>query len=116
MALVINPFIIFIYLHRNPYPLVFRCLRESGLTAFFTRSSAANIPVNMAFAFHSDAGTTLNDSIIGKNNHPYPERCSFCLETQHFPDSPNKPEYPSTRLNPDETFRSTTVYKFSVIK
>ena len=44
MALVI----IFIYLHRNPYPLVFRCLRESGLTAFFTRSSAANIPVNMA--------------------------------------------------------------------
>lgn len=48
MALVINPFIIFIYLHRNPYPLVFRCLRESGLTAFFTRSSAANIPVNMA--------------------------------------------------------------------
>ena len=47
MALIINPIIIFIYLHRNPYPLVFRCLRESGLTAFFTRSSAANIPVNM---------------------------------------------------------------------
>ncbi len=48
MALVINPIIIFIYLRCNPYPLVFRCLRESGLTAFFTRSSAANIPVNMA--------------------------------------------------------------------
>ena len=48
MALIINPIIIFIYLHCNPYPLVFRCLRESGLTAFFTRSSAANIPVNMA--------------------------------------------------------------------
>ena len=48
MALVINPLIIFIYLHRNPYPLVLRCLRESGLTAFFTRSSAANIPVNMS--------------------------------------------------------------------
>ena len=48
MALIINPLIIFIYLHCNPYPLVFRCLRESGLTAFFTRSSAANIPVNMA--------------------------------------------------------------------
>ena len=48
MAFVINPIIIFIYLHCNPYPLVFRCLRESGLTAFFTRSSAANIPVNMA--------------------------------------------------------------------
>ena len=48
MALVVNPLIIFIYLRRNPYPLVLRCLRESGLTAFFTRSSAANIPVNMS--------------------------------------------------------------------
>ena len=48
MALIVSPFIMFIYLRRNPYPLVFRCLKESGLTAFFTRSSAANIPVNMA--------------------------------------------------------------------
>ena len=48
MALIVNPLIIFLYLHRNPYPLVFRCLKESGVTAFFTRSSAANIPVNMA--------------------------------------------------------------------
>ena len=56
----------------------------------------------------------LNESIIGKNGHPYPERCSFCLETQHFPDSPNKPEYPSTVLRPGEIFQSQTVYKFSV--
>ena len=48
MALIVSPFIIFLYLRCNPYPLVFRCLKESGLTAFFTRSSAANIPVNMA--------------------------------------------------------------------
>lgn len=47
VALVVDPLIAFIYLKRNPYPLVFRCLKESGLTAFFTRSSAANIPVNM---------------------------------------------------------------------
>lgn len=47
-ALVIAPFIAFLYLRRNPYPLLWRCLRESGVTAFFTRSSAANIPVNMA--------------------------------------------------------------------
>ncbi len=46
-SLVVAPFIIFIMLGCNPYPLVFRCLRESGVTAFFTRSSAANIPVNM---------------------------------------------------------------------
>lgn len=47
VALVIDPLIVGIALRRNPYPLVFRCFRESGLTAFFTRSSAANIPVNM---------------------------------------------------------------------
>ena len=49
VALVVDPLIAFIVLRRNPYPLVFRCLKESGVTAFFTRSSAANIPVNMAF-------------------------------------------------------------------
>lgn len=48
VALVVNPLIIFLRIRHNPYPLVFTCLRESGLTAFFTRSSAANIPVNMA--------------------------------------------------------------------
>lgn len=47
MVLVFGPLVIFLYLHRNPYPLVYRCFKESGLTAFFTRSSAANVPVNM---------------------------------------------------------------------
>ena len=47
VALIINPLIVFIMLRKNPYPLVWRCLRVSGVTAFFTRSSAANIPVNM---------------------------------------------------------------------
>ena len=46
-AFVVNPLIVWIYTRRNPYPLVFTCIRESGITAFFTRSSAANIPVNM---------------------------------------------------------------------
>ncbi|RUT40185.1 serine/threonine transporter SstT [Pseudomonas sp. PAMC 29040] len=50
VALVMNPLIVFWKLRRNPYPLVFLCLRESGITAFFTRSSAANIPVNMALS------------------------------------------------------------------
>ncbi|MBK4772723.1 serine/threonine transporter SstT [Pantoea sp. Morm] len=50
MALVVNPMLVFQKIRRNPYPLVFTCLRESGVTAFFTRSSAANIPVNMALA------------------------------------------------------------------
>lgn len=47
VALVFNPLIVYVKTRRNPYPLVFACLRESGVTAFFTRSSAANIPVNM---------------------------------------------------------------------
>lgn len=46
-ALVINPIMAYICMRKNPYPLVFKCLKESGITAFFTRSSAANIPVNM---------------------------------------------------------------------
>ncbi len=48
IALVANPLIVFVVTKRNPYPLVLRCLKDSGVTAFFTRSSAANIPVNMA--------------------------------------------------------------------
>ena len=47
-ALVVNPIMTFIVIRKNPYPLVFKCLKESGVTAFFTRSSAANIPVNMS--------------------------------------------------------------------
>lgn len=47
VALIINPLIAFFFMRKNPYPLVFKCLRVSGITAFFTRSSAANIPVNM---------------------------------------------------------------------
>ncbi len=47
VALVVNPIIVFIKIRQNPYPLVFKCLKDSGITAFFTRSSAANIPVNM---------------------------------------------------------------------
>jgi len=50
MALVVNPAIVFVITGSNPYPVIFRCLEESGVTAFFTRSSAANIPVNLNLA------------------------------------------------------------------
>jgi len=50
VALVVNPIIVFVLSGKNPYPVVFRCLEESGVTAFFTRSSAANIPVNLNLA------------------------------------------------------------------
>lgn len=57
MALVINPLIVYVNIRRNPYPLVFHCLKESGITAFFTRSSAANIPVNMRICEKMDLDT-----------------------------------------------------------
>lgn len=50
VALLVNPLIVFLVTRKNPYPVVFRCLEESGVTAFFTRSSAANIPVNLNLA------------------------------------------------------------------
>jgi aldose 1-epimerase len=53
------------------------------------------------------------DGIHGRDGKVYNRRYAFCLETQHFPDSPNKPDFPSTELKPGQHFQSTTVYKFS---
>ena len=58
-------------------------------------------------------GNYLDGSDIGKGGKPYRHRYGFCLETQHYPDSPNRPEFPSTVLRKGGRFRSTTVYKFS---
>jgi aldose 1-epimerase len=54
------------------------------------------------------------DVAAGKGGQPYPRRSGFCLETQHYPDSPNHPAFPSTVLRKGDTYSSTTVYKFSV--
>ena len=59
-------------------------------------------------------GNFLDGSNVGKSGKPYPYRSGFCLETQHFPDSPNQPNFPSTILRPGEAYRSTTEYRFSV--
>ena len=59
-------------------------------------------------------GNFLDGSLTGKGGVKIPTRAALCLETQHFPDSPNKPGFPSTVLKPGETLRSTTVWKFSV--
>jgi aldose 1-epimerase len=59
------------------------------------------------------SGNFLDGSIVGKQGHPYKLRNGFCLETQHFPDSPNHPDFPSTIVRPDKAFRSQTVFKFS---
>lgn len=59
-------------------------------------------------------GNHLGGTETGKSGVSYTERTGFCLETQHFPDSPNQPGFPSTLLQPDDVFESTTIYKFSV--
>ncbi len=58
------------------------------------------------------SGNFLDGSIRGKNGMIYFKHTGFCLETQHFPDSPNQPEFPSTLLLPDEVYQQTTVYRF----
>lgn len=58
-------------------------------------------------------GNFLDGSITGKGGQVYKKRYGFCLETQHFPDSPNKPSFPLTVLKPGRKYRTTTVYKFS---
>lgn len=59
------------------------------------------------------SGNFLDGSIKGKGGKPYNHRAAFCLETQHFPDSPNQPGFPSTILKPGEKYTQTCVYKFS---
>ena len=60
------------------------------------------------------AGNFLDGTLIGKNNIKYVRRAGLCLETQHFPDSPNQPAFPSTILQPGQTYQTQTIYKFSV--
>jgi aldose 1-epimerase len=59
-------------------------------------------------------GNFLDGTITGKGGKVYPRRCAFCLEPQHFPDSPNKPNFPTTELKPGEIYYHTIFYKFSV--
>lgn len=59
------------------------------------------------------SGNFLDGSIVGKSGKAYEFRSGFCLETQHYPDSPNKPDFPSTALRPGETYKSTTIHRFS---
>jgi aldose 1-epimerase len=62
------------------------------------------------------SGNFLDGSVTGKGGRPYTHRAGLCLETQHFPDSPNRPDFPSTILRPGETLRSQTVFAFGVMR
>jgi aldose 1-epimerase len=61
------------------------------------------------------SGNFLDGTLIGTSHHMYRQSDGFCLETQHYPDSPNHSNFPSTELDPGQTFSSTTFYKFSTI-
>jgi aldose 1-epimerase len=60
------------------------------------------------------SGNFLDGTIMGKGEWTYQFRDGFCMEPQHYPDSPNKPEFPSVVLKPGQTYRNTIMYKFSV--
>ena len=60
-------------------------------------------------------GNFLDGTIKGKGGKVYGKRAAFCLETQHFPDSPNHPAFPNTMLNPNDTMKSRTVWRFGVV-
>jgi len=59
------------------------------------------------------SGNFLDGTLTGKGGKVYKQYAGFCLETQHFPDSPNQPKFPSTELKPGQTYRTTTIYQFS---
>lgn len=61
-------------------------------------------------------GNFLNGSVTGREGFPYKKRFAICLETEHYPDSPNQPNFPTTTLRPGQTYKTTTVYQFSVKK
>src|SRR5690606_15231342 len=61
-------------------------------------------------------GNFLTGRDLGKQGKPYHKHSAFCLETQHFPDAPNQPEFKSTLLRPNQVFQSETKYRFSVAK
>ena len=60
------------------------------------------------------SGNFLDGKVTGKKGIVYNQHAAICLESQHYPDSPNKPQWPSVRLNPGETYNSECIYKFSV--
>jgi len=88
--------------------------KELKLAATLSEPSSGRVmevlTTEPAIQFYS--GNFLDGTVIGKGATPYQRRNGLCLETEHFPDSPNRPEFPSTVLQPGETLRTTTVYRF----
>lgn len=91
-------------------------VNELGLAAVVTEPDSGRVmevwTTEPGLQFYS--GNFLDGSDIGKGGKVYGHRSALCLETQHFPDSPNQPGFPTTELKPGETYRQKTIYRFSV--
>lgn len=101
------------------YDHTFVLSKPLGKLGFAARSSSPKTGVVMEVYTDQPGvqlytGNWMSGNMRGKHGHRYPARAAFCLETQHYPDSPNRPEYPTTRLNPGEEFKSTTVFAFKL--
>lgn len=103
----------------NGYDHTFVLNKADGELGFCARCVSPRTGIVME-TFTTEPGVQLytanwmTGNFAGKKGFRYPPRTALCLETQHFPDSPNKPEYPSTALYPGKTFESKTIYKFSI--
>ena len=93
--------------------------KELGELSFCARCESPKTGIVMD-TYTTEPGVQLYTSnwttgnFVAKNGQRYPERCAVCLETQHFPDSPNQPSYPTTELRPGEVFESQTIFAFSI--
>ena len=88
-------------------------LSTSSLEGWRSVQLSYGVFLNSSKNFDGGSSEVLLDGAKGKGNKPYPQRAAFCLETQHFPDSPNHPNFPSTLLKPNAGFHSQTVFRFS---
>lgn len=103
------------------YDHTFILNKELGKLGFAARCSSPKTGIVMEVYTDQPGvqlytGNWMSGNMRGKHGAKYPARAALCLETQHFPDSPNRPEYPTTRLNPEEVFTSTTVFAFTLNK
>lgn len=102
------------------YDHTFVLNKELGKLGFVARCSSPKTGVVMEVYTDQPGvqlytGNWMSGNMRGKHGNRYPARAALCLETQHYPDSPNRPEYPTTRLNPGEEYRSTTVFAFKTL-
>jgi len=91
-----------------------RTVPESAATVFDPASGRVMEVLTTEPGVQFYTGNFLDGTLTGKGGNVYGKRFGFCLETQHFPDSPNKPEFPSTVLRPGNTYSSRTIYRFSI--